>query len=188
MGGDPKQEPPVFFSKPASACVILNRDVKYPQATTDLHHEVELVVALQSGGMDIAMDAALSCVYGYAVGIDFTRRDLQTIAKNNGRPWDLAKGFDQSAPISAILPVTEIAQLEDAEISLKVNGEIRQQAKISEMIWSVPEIICQLSKYFELKSGDIIYTGTPSGVASVSRGDSLSASVAGIAALDFNIV
>jgi fumarylpyruvate hydrolase len=188
MGGDPKQEPPVFFSKPASACVILNRDVKYPQATTDLHHEVELVVALQSGGMDIAMDAALSCVYGYAVGIDFTRRDLQTIAKNNGRPWDLAKGFDQSAPISAILPVTEIAQLEDAEISLKVNGEIRQQAKISEMIWSVPEIICQLSKYFELKSCDIIYTGTPSGVASVSRGDSLSASVAGIAALDFNIV
>ena len=187
MGGDPKKEPPVFFSKPANACVTFNQDVAYPQATNDLHHEVELVVALKSGGKDIGLELAMDCVYGYAVGIDFTRRDLQTIAKDNGRPWDLAKGFDQSAPISAILAAAEVEQLADRQITLKVNDEIRQQASLSEMIWSVPEIICELSKFFELKPGDIIYTGTPSGVAAVSEGDRLSASVDGIATLDFKI-
>ena len=187
MGGDPKQEPPVFFSKPASACVTFNRDVSYPQATNDLHHEVELVVALKAGGKDIPVEAALDCIYGYAVGIDFTRRDLQTIAKNNGRPWDVAKGFDQSAPISSLLPASEVSNLQERQISLKVNGEIRQQAARSDMIWSVPEIICELSKYFELKSGDLIYTGTPSGVAAVSRGDRLLAEVDGIATLEFNV-
>lgn len=187
MGGDPKQEPPVFFSKPASACVTFGEDVVYPQATNDLHHEVELVVALKSGGKDIAADAALDCVYGYAVGIDFTRRDLQAIAKDRGRPWDVAKGFDQSAPISAILPVSEVAGLQDRQISLRVNDEVRQQASLNDMIWSVPEIICELSKFFELKAGDLIYTGTPSGVASVVRGDRLNASVEGIATLEFNI-
>lgn len=187
MGGDPKSEPPVFFSKPASACVTFNRDVSYPQATSDLHHEVELVVALKSGGKDIDLEAAMDCIYGYAVGIDFTRRDLQAIAKSKGRPWDLAKGFDQSAPISAILPASEVGELDDKQISLQVNDEIRQKAKLSEMIWSVPEIICELSKFFELKSGDIIYTGTPSGVAAVSKGDRLRASVDGIATLDFKV-
>ncbi len=187
MGGDPKQEPPVFFSKPASACVTFNRDVNYPQATNDLHHEVELVVALRGGGKDIPIEAALDCIYGYAVGIDFTRRDLQTIAKNNGRPWDVAKGFDQSAPISAILPASEAGNLQERQISLRVNGESRQQAALSDMIWSVPEIICELSKFFELKSGDLIYTGTPSGVAAVSRGDRLLAEVDGIATLEFAI-
>ncbi len=188
MGGDPMQEPPVFFSKPASACVIFDRDVVYPQATDNLHYEVELVVALKSGGKDISLDAALDCVYGYAVGIDFTRRDLQDIAKNSGRPWDVAKGFDQSAPISAILPADQVGELGDAEICLKLNGEIRQQASLSDMIWSVPEIISELSGFFELKSGDIIYTGTPSGVAAVSKGDRLQASVDGIGKLDFRIV
>lgn len=187
MGGDPRSEPPVFFSKPASACVTFNQDVAYPQATSDLHHEVELVVALKSGGKDIDLEAAMDCVYGYAVGIDFTRRDLQAIAKSKGRPWDLAKGFDQSAPISAILPASEVGELIDKQISLLVNDEIRQQAKLGEMIWSVPEIICELSKFFELKSGDIIYTGTPSGVAAVSKGDRLRASVDGIATLNFKI-
>lgn len=187
MGGDPKLEPPVFFSKPASACVTFNEDVIYPQATKELHHEVELVVALRSGGKDISLESAMDCVYGYAVGIDFTRRDLQAVAKSKGRPWDLAKGFDQSAPISAILPASELGTLEDRQISLQVNDEIRQQAKLSDMIWSVPEIICELSKFFELKSGDIIYTGTPSGVAAVSKGDRLSASVDGIATLEFKI-
>ncbi|MBL4581200.1 MAG: fumarylacetoacetate hydrolase family protein [Gammaproteobacteria bacterium] len=187
MGGDPKQEPPVFFSKPASACVTFNQDVAYPQATNDLHHEVELVVALKSGGKNIDIESAMDCVYGYAVGIDFTRRDLQAIAKSKGRPWDLAKGFDQSAPISAILPASEVAQLSGRQISLKVNDEIRQQASLSEMIWSVPEIISELSKFFELKSGDIIYTGTPSGVAAVSRGDRLCASVDGVGVLEFRI-
>jgi fumarylpyruvate hydrolase len=187
MGGDPKQEPPVFFSKPASACVTFNRNVNYPQATSDLHHEVELVVALKSGGKDISVESAASCVYGYAVGIDFTRRDLQAIAKDKGRPWDVAKGFDQSAPVSAIIPASEVAEIADQEISLLVNDELRQQARLSDMIWSVPEIISELSKFFELKSGDIIFTGTPSGVAAVSRGDQLSASVDGIATLDFRI-
>ena len=188
MGGDPKEEPPVFFSKPASACVTFNQNVAYPQATKELHHEVELVVALKSGGKDISPDSAMDCVYGYGVGIDFTRRDLQALAKDKGRPWDVAKGFDQSAPISAILPASEVSQLSDAEISLKVNGEMRQQAQLSDMIWSVPEIICELSKFFELKPGDIIYTGTPSGVTAVIKGDRITASVAGIGSLDFKIV
>lgn len=188
MGGDPKQEPPVFFSKPASACVTLNRDVDYPQATSDLHHEVELVVALSAGGKGIAIEDAMGCVYGYAVGIDFTRRDLQAVAKNKGRPWDVAKGFDQSAPISALLPASNLESLIDAEICLLVNGEVRQRASLGEMIWSVPEIISELSKFFELKAGDLIYTGTPSGVAAVSRGDRLQASITGLATLDFKIV
>ena len=187
MGEDPKQEPPVFFSKPANACVIFNQDVAYPQGTNNLHHEVELVVALKSGGKNIALESAMDCVYGYAVGIDFTRRDLQAIAKDNGRPWDLAKGFDQSAPISAILPAGEVGQLADRQIYLKVNDEIRQQASLNDMIWSVPEIIVELSKFFELKPGDIIYTGTPSGVAAVSEGDRLCASIDGIGNLDFRI-
>lgn len=188
MGGDPKQEPPVFFSKPASACVTFNEDVAYPQATNNLHYEVELVVALKSGGKDIDLESAMDCVYGYAVGIDFTRRDLQDIAKSKGRPWDLAKGFDQSAPISAILPASEVGQLADRQISLKVNDEVRQQASLNEMIWSVPEIISELSKFFELKAGDIIYTGTPSGVAAVSKGDRICAWVDGVGVVDFRIV
>ena len=188
MGGDPKQEPPVFFSKPATALVLENQDVNYPQATTDLHHEVELVIALGGGGKDIAVESALECVYGYAVGIDFTRRDLQTIAKNSGRPWDVAKGFDQSAPISSIRPSAESGHPVDAQISLKINDEIRQQSNINEMIWSVPEIIAELSKYFEMKPGDLIYTGTPAGVAAVVVGDKLSAAIEGIGELEFNII
>lgn len=188
MGGDPKQEPPVFFSKPATALVLENEDVAYPQATTDLHHEVELVVALRSGGKDIAVGAALDCVYGYGVGIDFTRRDLQTIAKNNGRPWDVAKGFDQSAPISSICPVAKCGHPVDAQIQLKINNEVRQQSNIKQMIWSVPEIIAELSKFFDLKPGDLIYTGTPAGVAAVEVGDTLSADIEGVGELEFNII
>lgn len=188
MGGDPRQEPPIFFSKPASACVVLNQDVLYPQATHDLHHEIELVVALKTGGKNIATESALDCIYGYAVGIDFTRRDLQAVAKKNGRPWDVAKGFDQSAPISAIVPVSEIGHLTDAEICLRVNDEVRQKANINEMIWSVPEIISELSSLFELQPGDLIYTGTPSGVAATVAGDSLRASIESVAVLEFNIV
>ncbi len=188
MGGDPKEEPPVFFSKPASACVTFNRDVDYPQATEDLHYEVELVVALKSGGKDISLDDSMDCVYGYAVGIDFTRRDLQALAKNKGRPWDVAKGFDQSAPISAILPASEVGELGEIEISLSLNDEVRQRAKLNDMIWSVPEIIAELSRFFELKAGDLIYTGTPSGVAATARGDRLHASVDGIGDLDFKVI
>lgn len=188
MGGDPKQEPPIFFSKPAGACVILNQDVLYPQSTNDLHHEVELVVALKAGGKNLASASALDCVYGYAVGIDFTRRDLQAVAKAKGRPWDVAKGFDQSAPISAIVPAAKFGHPGDAEICLRVNEEIKQKANINEMIWTVPEIIAELSFYFELKAGDLIYTGTPSGVGAVSAGDCLRASIEGIGILEFKLV
>jgi len=188
MGGDPKEEPPVFFSKPTSACVTFNQDVDYPQATNELHHEVELVVALKSGGKDIPLESAMDCVYGYGVGIDFTRRDLQAIAKSKGRPWDTAKGFDQSAPVSAILLASEISDLQSKNMTLRVNDELRQSADLSEMIWSVAEIISELSKFYALKSGDIIYTGTPSGVAAVSRGDCLTASIEGVATLQFTII
>jgi fumarylpyruvate hydrolase len=188
MGGDPKAGPPIFFSKPADAIVINNAPVNYPQATTDLHHEVELVVALGSGGRNISIDDALSCVFGYAVGVDFTRRDLQAAAKKGGKPWDVAKGFDQSAPISSIKPVTEGQHPVDATIQLSVNGAVRQNSNINDMIWSVAEIIAELSRFFELKAGDLIYTGTPSGVAAVSAGDRLEAKIDGVGELAFDLV
>lgn len=188
MGGDPKQQPPVFFSKPVNAIVINNQAVAYPQATSNLHYEVELVVALASGGKDIGAAESLSCVYGYAVGIDLTRRDLQAAAKKQGGPWDIAKGFDQSAPISSIIPVIEAQSPEQTRIVLEVNGEIRQDASTADMIWKVPEIICELSKFYELKAGDLIYTGTPSGVAAVNVGDHLQACIDDIGELEVDIV
>jgi fumarylpyruvate hydrolase len=188
MGGDPKDEPPVFFSKPADAIVVNNAPVRYPQATDDFHYEVELVVALAAGGKDIAIDATLDCVFGYAVGIDFTRRDLQALAKKNGRPWDTAKGFDDSAPVSLINPVSESGHPGSARITLEINGELRQDAELSQMIWSIPEIICELSKFYELQAGDLIYTGTPAGVAATAVGDHLLAAVEGVASLEFDII
>jgi len=188
MGGDPKQQSPVFFSKPANAIVINNQAVAYPQATSNLHYEVELVVALASGGKDIGTEESLSCVFGYAVGIDLTKRDLQAAARKQGRPWDIAKGFDQSAPISSIITVIEASSPEQTRIALEVNGEIRQDASTAEMIWKVPEIICELSKFYELKAGDLIYTGTPSGVAAVNVGDHLQACIDDIGELEVDIV
>lgn len=188
MGGDPKSGPPVFFSKPANAIVTNNAPVKYPQATTELHHEVELVVALGSGGKNIKAEDALSCVFGYAVGVDFTRRDLQAAAKKGGKPWDVAKGFDQSAPISTIRPVADDIHPNSGTIRLSVNGEIRQQSDLNDMIWSVAEIIAELSRYFELKTGDLIYTGTPSGVSAVTVGDHLEAAIDEVGELAFDIL
>ena len=188
MGGDPKKNPPVFFSKPANSIVINNLPVKYPSATGNLHYEVELVVALGAGGLDISQAEALDCVYGYAVGIDFTRRDLQTAAKESGRPWDTAKGFDQSAPISAIKPFDTEKNLGNSRIALSLNGELKQEATLGEMIWSVSEIIAELSKFYELKAGDLIFTGTPSGVSSVIPGDHLQAEIAGVGEIDFDIL
>lgn len=188
MGGDPKSEPPIFFSKPADAIVINNEDVRYPLATSDLHHEVELVIALKSGGENIDSKYALDCVYGYAVGIDFTRRDLQAVAKNQGRPWDVAKGFDQSAPISAINPKLVNSSPEQGVIRLEVNGETRQEGDLKQMIWSVAEIIAELSTLYCLRAGDLIYSGTPSGVAAVDKGDILHAEVEGIAVLSCRLV
>jgi len=188
MGGNPKSGPPVFFSKPADAIVIDNAAVTYPQATSDLHHEVELVVALGSGGKNISQQEALTCVYGYGVGVDFTRRDLQAAAKKGGKPWDVAKGFDQSAPVSAIKPVESDRHPLAGAIQLSVNGEIRQQSDLSDMIWSVAEIIAELSRYFELKTGDLIFTGTPSGVSAVNVGDQLHAMIADVGELSFDLV
>jgi fumarylpyruvate hydrolase len=181
MGNDPRAEPPIFFCKPADAIVPSGARIPYAQRTKNLHHEIELVVALGRGGRDIAADKALNHVFGYAVGNDLTRRDLQAEAREHRRPWDTSKGFDRSAAISAITPAAVSGHLRTGKIWLKVNSEMRQQADLSEMIWSVPEIIAELSTFFELAPGDLIYTGTPAGVGALQRGDRI---VGGIDGLD----
>ncbi len=188
MGMDPDREPPFFFSKPADALVPNGTPVPYPPRTANLHHEIELVVAIGAGGRDIPLDNALAHVYGYAVGNDLTRRDLQFAAREQGRPWDVAKGFDCSAPVSAIRPAAEMGHLDRGTIWLEVNGEPRQRANLSEMIWSVPEIVAELSTYFELRPGDLIFTGTPEGVGAVRRGDSLVGGIDGLETLRTTIV
>jgi fumarylpyruvate hydrolase len=181
MGMDPEREPPFFFSKPADAVVANGATVPYPPRTSNLHHEIELVVAIGEGGRDIPVANALAHVFGYAVGNDLTRRDLQFAAREKGQPWDTSKGFDQSAPVSAIRRVADIGHPARGAIWLEVNGETRQKADLCEMIWNVPEIVSELSGLFELKPGDLVFTGTPAGVGPVVRGDSL---VGGIEGLD----
>jgi len=188
MGMDPDREPPFFFAKPADAVVANGTPVPYPPRTSNLHHELELVVAIGTGGSDIPLDSALAHVYGYAVGLDLTRRDLQFAARDQGRPWDVSKGFDHSAPVSAIRPASEMGHLEQGAIWLEVNGETRQRANLSEMIWSVAEIVAELSTYFELRPGDLIFTGTPEGVGPLKRGDSLVGGVDGLETLRITIV
>ena len=188
MGMDPEREPPFFFSKPADALVANGTPVPYPPRTANLHHEIELVVALGTGGRNIPVENALAHVFGYAVGNDLTRRDLQFEAREQSRPWDVAKGFDASAPLSAIRPVALAGHPERGAIWLEVNGESRQRADLAEMIWSVPEIIAELSTYFELQSGDLIFTGTPEGVGPLQRGDSLVGGIDGLETLRTTIV
>jgi len=188
MGMDPDREPPFFFSKPADAVVANGTPVPYPPRTSNLHHEIELVVAIGTGGSDILLDSALAHVYGYAVGLDLTRRDLQFAARDQGRPWDVSKGFDHSAPVSAIRPASEMRHLEQGAIWLEVNGETRQRANLSEMIWSVAEIVAELSTYYELRPGDLIFTGTPEGVGPLKRGDSLVGGIDGLETLRITIV
>ncbi len=173
MGHDPDREPPFFFTKPADAAVAAPVQLPYPGATSDLHHEVELVVALGSGGSDLSSDTALDHVFGYGVGLDMTRRDLQATAKKMGRPWDMAKGFDQSAPMTPLRTAADIGHPSSGRISLTVNGELRQEGDLSQQIWNVPETIAYLSTLVELRGGDLIMTGTPSGVAAVVTGDEL---------------
>jgi fumarylpyruvate hydrolase len=177
MGGDPSREPPCFFSKPPDAVVSDQRRIAWPTRTSDLHHEVELVVALASGGNDIGVDEAPGHIFGYAVGVDLTRRDLQSEAKSRGGPWDTAKGFDHSAPLSSIHPIGETGLLERGPISLTVNGELRQRGDIGDMIWSVPEVIAELSTLFTLQAGDLIFTGTPAGVGPLQPGDEVRCSI-----------
>ena len=188
MGAAVDRGNPIFFTKPADAIVIDDGDVPYPSATTELHHEVEMVIALASGGRDIALEHALEKVYAYGIGLDLTRRDLQATAKKNGSPWDTAKGFDCSAPVSSLHRASDIGHPANAEISLHVNGTLRQQADIADMVFSVAEIIHELSKFYELTSGDLIFTGTPAGVASLSRGDRFRAELHGIAILEGRII
>lgn len=188
MGAEVNRTQPTFFLKPADAIVTDGRDVPYPSATADLHHEVEMVVALKSGGRDIAVSAALDHVFGYGVGLDLTRRDLQAAAKAKSLPWDVAKGFDASAPVSALRTIGGGAHPQHATLSLLVNGEPRQNSDISEMIFNVAEIIHELSKLFELAPGDLIFTGTPAGVAALARGDTFEAMLGGVAVLHGRIV
>lgn len=180
MGGSPEREPPFFFSKPADALVEANADIAMPPRTANLHHEIELVVALGSGGRDIAQDRAVETIFGYAVGNDLTRRDLQADAKAAGRPWDMAKGFDASAVISPIRRADEIGHPAHARIWLTVNGELRQEGDIADMIWPVADIVAELSTYVELKAGDLIYSGTPAGVGRIVAGDLVEGGVEGV--------
>jgi fumarylpyruvate hydrolase len=176
LGNDPK-DPPFFFCKPADAVVASKSRLAFPTKTSDLHHEVELVVALNHGGANIATADASAAIFGYAVGIDLTRRDLQAEAKKAGRPWDLAKGFDHSAPIGALREGVPPAA---GAISLTVNGELRQDGDIKHMMWSVAEIIAVLSTYVELAPGDLIFTGTPAGVGPIARGQTVRGMIAGV--------
>ena len=180
MGADPVREPPFFFAKPADAVVPNGAAVPYPSRTANLHHEIELVLAIGEGGRNIPVANALAHVFGYAVGNDLTRRDLQAAAKDRGQPWDTAKGFDHSAPITAIRRVADVGHPARGAIWLEVNGQPRQRADLCEMIWSVPEIVSELSTLFELKPGDLVFTGTPAGVGPVVRGDSIVGGVDGL--------
>lgn len=188
MGASVNRNQPVFFTKPADAVVTDGADVPYPSATSSLHHEVEMVVALSSGGCGIAVADAPSLIFGYGVGLDLTRRDLQAAAKATGMPWDTAKAFDHSAPVSALRATADGAPDADSELTLSVNDERRQQSRLDAMLWNVPEIIAELSCLFELKAGDLIFTGTPTGVGELQRGDRLRAQLAAIATLECRIV
>ncbi len=183
MGHDPDREPPFFFMKPAVAVVPGGGSLPFPSATDDLHHEVELVVALRSGGADIGVDGALSHVFGYAIGLDMTRRDLQAQAKETGRPWDMGKGFDRSAPMGAIRTAEDIGHPDTGTIRLRVNGELRQEGDLAQQIWKVPETIAYLSTLVELQAGDLIMTGTPKGVGRVVPGDAVEGDIEGVGEL-----
>jgi fumarylpyruvate hydrolase len=183
MGGDPNREAPFFFQKNPDNVVLDGEDFPYPPRSGNVHHEIEMVVALAKGGKDIALESALDHVYGYAVGLDMTRRDLQDECKKAGRPWEIGKAFEHSAPISEIVPASTIGHPEHGAIWLKVNGEIRQQGDLNHMIWKVPEMISYLSGLFELQPGDLIMSGTPSGVGAIVRGDVMEGHVEGIGTL-----
>jgi fumarylpyruvate hydrolase len=180
MGADPAREQPFFFVKPADVIVPNGAQVPYPSRTANFHHEIELVVAIGRGGRNIDAAAALDHVYGYAVGNDLTRRDLLIDAQEKRQPWDVSKAFDHSAPITAIHPVEQVGHIERGSIWLSVNGSMRQHADVSHLIWSVPEIIAELSWLFELQPGDLIFTGTPAGVGAVQAGDHLEGGIDGL--------
>ena len=187
MGSDPTREPPFYFAKPADALVINDADMPYPSMSKSLHHEMELVVAIGTGGADIGVADALQHVWGYCCGLDMTRRDLQNEAKKTGRPWDMGKGFDHSAPMGALVPAAGVDPSK-GRIELKVNGKVVQTSDLSKLIWSVPEVISNLSHLVRLEPGDLIMTGTPEGVAAVVKGDVLEGFVEGVGTVKTRIV
>ena len=187
MGHDPDREPPFFFQKNPDS-LDASGQFPYPVKSQDVHHEAELLVALHSGGTDIAVEDALAHVWGYAPCLDMTRRDLQGEAKKAGRPWEIGKSFERSAPVGPLHPVSDVGHLSSGEISLTVNGELRQSGDLDQMIWKVPEMISYLSAYFELAAGDVILSGTPSGVGPVVRGDAMELSIAGLDVLRVEVV
>lgn len=192
MGHDPDREPPFFFAKPADAVVYVapgeTGAFHYPSLSKNVHYEMELVAAIGKGGKDIAAEHALDHVYGYALGLDMTRRDLQAESKKLGRPWDTAKGFDGSAPLGPIHPASEVGHISEGAIWLTVNDEEKQRSDVSQLIWSIPETIAYLSTLFELQPGDLIFTGTPEGVGAIAKGDVMKGGVAGIGEFSVRVV
>ena len=187
MGFEPEREPPFFFTKPADAVVPDGATIAYALATKNLHHEIELVAAIGTAGVEIERGAALEHVFGYAVGIDMTRRDLQLAARDKGRPWDVGKAFDESAPIGAIQRASEIGHLEAGAIQLSVNGVLRQSSDLKQLLWPVADLVVELSKLFALRPGDLIYTGTPAGVGAVEPGDVLHGSIERVGEISIRI-
>ena len=188
MGHDPDREPPFFFMKPANSIVADGKDMQYPNLSNDVHHEIEMVVAIGKGGANIPADKALEHVYGYGVGLDMTRRDLQGEAKKMGRPWDTGKAFDQSAPCAAITTAAQFGHPNKGRVALLVNGELRQEGDLNQLIWNVPDTIAYLSTLFTLEPGDLIMSGTPAGVGPVRKGDVLEGTVEGLTPLKIKIV
>ncbi len=180
MGRDPDREPPFFFTKWAETLVSTGTTIAYPPETSNFHYEAELVVAIGKGGRNVTTSEALGHVYGYATGLDMTRRDLQLEARDKGRPWDTGKNVEQSCPIGLLHPVSEVGHPESGHIRLTVNGEIKQDADLKELIWDVSEVIAYVSRFYELAPGDLIYTGTPAGVGPVVPGDKIVVSIAGL--------
>jgi fumarylpyruvate hydrolase len=187
MGHDPDREPPFFFQKNPDN-LDPSGEFPYPSRTADVHHEAELAVMLGAGGRDIPMAEALDCVFGYALALDMTRRDLQGAAKAAGRPWEIGKAFERSAPVGPVQPVAEVGHLAQGRIALSVNGALRQEGDLNQMIWKVPEMIAYLSEYFELSAGDVILSGTPAGVGPVVRGDEVTVEIAGLGAMTVRVV
>lgn len=187
MGTDPEREPPFFFMKGADSIVSSGAQIKYPSRTQDLHHEVELVVAIGASGTDISVSDASEAIFGYAVGVDLTRRDLQQSMKEKGRPWEIGKSFAQAAPVGEIQPAWNIGHPREGKITLSVNGEVRQEADIKDMTWGVDEVIAELSTYYKLEPGDLVFTGTPAGVSALVRGDKVDCAIDGLESLEFSI-
>mgnify|MGYP001297526547 CR=1 FL=1 len=186
MGHDPNREPPFFFQKNPNN-LDPSGEFPYPPHSSDVHYEVELAVMLHKGGSNISLDKAMEHVYGYALSLDMTRRDLQATAKKMGRPWEIGKAFERSAPVGHIHPISETGYLDQGRIALKVNGEIKQEGDLNQMIWKVPEMISYLSEYFELAPGDVILSGTPAGVGPIQKGDIMEVFIEGLGSMQVNV-